>query len=125
MYGPHQLEDGEYSTVLGIFNRQFRNNEPLTITGDGKQRRDFTHVDDIVDGLYRCAEKEFKAEIFELGRGKNFSINEIANLYGSDIKYIPARNGEYQVTLCDYSKAEQMLGWVPTRNLEDYIKSII
>ena len=125
VYGPHQLEDGEYSTVLGIFNRQFRNNEPLTITGDGKQRRDFTHVDDIVDGLYRCVEKEFKAEIFELGRGKNFSINEIANLYGSDIKYIPARNGEYQVTLCDYSKAEQMLGWVPTRNLEDYIKSII
>ena len=50
VYGPHQLEDGEYSTVLGIFERQYRNNEPLTITGKGKQRRDFTHVDDIVDG---------------------------------------------------------------------------
>ena len=122
VYGPHQLEEGEYSTVLGIFERQLRNNEPLTITGTGEQRRDFTHVDDIIDGLYKCMDKDFKAEIFELGRGVNFSINEIVKLYGAEKKYIPARNGEYPTTLCDYTKAKELLGWVPNKNLKDYIK---
>ena len=122
VYGPYQLEEGEYSTVLGIFERQLRNKEPLTITGTGEQRRDFTHVDAIVDGLYKCVGKDFKAEIFELGRGENFSINEIVDMFEAERKYIPARKGEYDITLCDYSKAEQMLGWIPTKNLEDYIK---
>ena len=125
VYGPHQLEDGEYSTVLGIFERQYRNDEPLTITGKGEQRRDFTHVDDIVDGLYRCMDKDLKAEIFELGRGVNYSINEIVDMFGTERKYIPARSGEYDVTLCTDTKAHEMLGWTPTRNLEDYIKSVI
>ena len=125
VYGPHQLEEGEYSTVLGIFNRQYRNNEPLTITGTGEQRRDFTHVDDIVDGLHKCMDKNNKADIFELGRGKNFSINEIVDLYGAERKYIPARKGEYPTTLCDVSLAKDKLDWVPKKNLEDYIKSII
>ena len=125
VYGPHQLEDGEYSTVLGIFERQYRNDEPLTITGKGEQRRDFTHVDDIVDGLYRCMDRDLKAEIFELGRGVNYSINEIVDMFGAERKYIPARSGEYDVTLCTDTKAHEMLGWTPTRNLEDYIKSVI
>ena len=51
VYGPHQIEDGDYSTVIGIFERQYRNGEPLTVVGDGEQRRDFTHIDDIVYGL--------------------------------------------------------------------------
>ena len=125
VYGPYQLEEGEYSTVLGIFERQYRNNEPLTITGDGEQRRDFTHIDDIVDGLYRCVGKDFKAEIFELGRGENYSINEIVDLFGAEKKYIPARKGEYPATLCDYSNATNLLGWEPKINLRDYIKGVI
>ena len=125
VYGPHQLEEGEYSTVLGIFERQFRNNEPLTVTGDGEQRRDFTHVNDIVDGLYKCVGKDLKAEIFELGRGKNFSINEIVDMFGADKEYIPARKGEYPVTLCDTSLAKEKLGWIPVNNLEEYIKNAI
>ena len=125
VYGPHQLEEGDYSTVIGIFERQYRNNEPLTITSTGEQRRDFTHVNDIIDGLYKCANKNFKAEIFELGRGKNFSINEIVDMFGAERKYIPARKGEYDVTLCTDTKAQEMLGWNPIENLEDYIKKII
>lgn len=125
VYGPHQLEDGEYSTVLGIFERQLRNGEPLTITGDGEQRRDFTHVNDIVDGLYRCVGKDLQAEVFELGRGKNFSINEIVDMFGTERKYIPARKGEYPSTLCDTSIAKDKIGWIPTRNLEEYIAELI
>ena len=127
VYGKYQIEDGAYSTVIGIFERQFRNNEPLTITADGQQRRDFTHVDDIVDGLIRCSQHDLKAEFFELGSGVNYSINELADLFGKDYprKYIPARKGEYDKTLCDYSKAEFKLGWKPKHDLEDYIKEAI
>ena len=75
VYGPYQLEEGDYSTVLGIFEKQYRENIPLTITADGKQRRDFTHVEDIVDGLVRCSQHNFKAQFFELGSGVNYSIN--------------------------------------------------
>ena len=125
VYGPHQLEDGEYSTVLGIFERQYRNNELLTVTGDGEQRRDFTHIDDIVDGLYKCMGKDLRAEVFELGRGKNFSINEIADMFGVDKKYIPARKGEYPTTLCDTSLAKNTLDWAPTHNLQEYIQGVI
>jgi len=125
VYGPHQLEEGEYSTVLGIFERQYRNNEPLTITGTGEQRRDFTYVDDIVDGLFKCSQHDFRAEIFELGRGKNFSINEIVDLFNTKRKYIPARKGEYPFTLCTDTKAKELIDWVPNKNLKDYIKKLI
>ena len=125
VYGPHQLEEGDYSTVLGIYERQYRNNEPLTITADGEQRRDFTHVYDIVDGLYKCIGRKSKAEIFELGSGKNYSINEVAELFKTETKYIPARKGEYPFTLCDYSHARKELGWKPKENLELYIKQVL
>jgi len=126
VYGPHQLEDGDYSTVLGIFEKQYREGKPLTITADGEQRRDFTYIDDIVDGLVKCSEHNFKAEFFELGRGINFSLNEIADMFGKDYprEYIPARKGEYDVTLADYSKAKLKLGWEPEGNIIQYIKSI-
>ena len=127
VYGPHQLEEGDYSTVIGIFEKQYREGKPLTITANGKQRRDFTYIDDIVDGLVKCSEHNFKAEFFELGRGVNYSINEIANMFGEDYprEYIPARKGEYDVTLADYSKAKLKLGWEPKGEINSYIKSVI
>ena len=129
VYGPYQLTQGEYCTVIGIFERQRKNNEALTITGDGQQRRDFTHVDDIVDGLIKCGidlitddNSKANGETFELGRGINYSINEVANMFGGEKKYIPQKKGEVRDTLCVTSKANQLLNWNPKRNLEDYIK---
>ena len=102
VYGPHQLIEGEYCSVIGVFENQYENNEPLTITGDGTQRRDFTHVDDIIDGLILTSEsEEFDLDIIELGRGENHSINELAEMFGCDFTYIPKRPGEAEVTLCD------------------------
>ena len=126
VYGLYQLEEGDYATVLGIFEKQYREGQPFTITADGQQRRDFTHVDDIVDGLIKCFGHEFRADIFELGRGVNYSINEVADMFDKYYikEYIPARKGEYDRTLCDYSKAELKLGWKPKLNLEDYINKI-
>jgi UDP-glucose 4-epimerase len=121
VYGPHHIRSGTYATVLGIFENQYLNNKPLTITGTGEQRRDFTNINDIVDGLVRCVGKDFKGEEFELGTGVNYSINEVASLFECDTTYIPERPGEYDVTLCDYSKAEKQLGYKPTDNLKKYI----
>jgi len=123
VYGPHHLREGAYATVIGIFEELYRNDSPLTITSDGEQRRDFTHIDDIVDGLIRCSKQNFKAEEFELGRGVNHSINELADMFGENHprNYLPKRLGEYDTTLCTDKKAEEILGWKPTKNLKEYI----
>jgi len=128
VYGPHQLTEGEYCTVIGIFERQKNNGEVLTITGDGQQRRDFTHVDDIVDGLIKCGldlinenNSVANGETFELGRGINYSINEVANMFGGEKTYIDQKKGEVRDTLCVDLKAKELLNWNPKRNLEDYI----
>ena len=134
VYGPHQLKDGPYCTVVGIFEDQYSEGKELTITGDGEQRRDFTHVTDIVDALYRCmkamngeVDMRYAGEEFELGRGVNHSINELAGYFGKDYptKYIPARKGEYDKTLCEDKKAHELLGWNPTINLDDYIRDFV
>src|SRR5210317_927455 len=124
VYGPHQLTEGEYCTVVGIFERQYENQEPLTITGDGFQRRDFTHIDDIVDGLILTSENEKSCDEIELGRGNNYSINELASMFGTKTEYIDARPGEAKETLCNISVAERLIGYEPKVNLEDYIKGV-
>tara|TARA_B100001093_G_scaffold148047_1_gene140744 strand:- start:1037 stop:1897 length:861 start_codon:yes stop_codon:yes gene_type:complete len=126
VYGPHQLKTGTYATVIGIFINQYENGLPLQITGDGEQRRDFTHIDDIVDALYLCIGKDFRAEFFELGRGLNYSINELTKMWGDyPSEHIPARPGEYPFTLCTDKNAFDKLGWTPKQNLENYIKTIL
>lgn len=133
VYGPYQIEDGAWSTVVGIFEKQFRDNNPLTIVGTGEQRRDFTHIEDIVSGLIGMkelimgSEDVSEAPIFELGRGKNHSINEIADMFGKDYpkQYIPARRGEYDITLADLSYAKDQLNYNPVKNIEDYIYEIV
>ena len=133
VYGPHQILDGAYAAVIGIFQTQYKNNKPLTITGDGEQRRDFTHIEDIIDGLVKVGEglldnnifTMVEGHIFELGRGKNYSINEIASFFKTDTMYVPKRPGEMDVTLCKSKNARNILGWNPKINIEDYVKNWI
>jgi len=126
VYGPNQIMTGDYATVIGIFQDQYAKGQPLTPTGDGEQRRDFTHVDDIVDGLYRCMGKDFRAEEFEFGTGKNHSINEVAAMFGDyPIEYIPARKGEYPTTLCTDTNAAEKLGWSATDRLQEWVESFL
>lgn len=117
VYGTRQLEEGAYATVIGIFERQRREKVPLTITGDGEQRRDFTHVEDIVDGLIAMSKDEWRANIFNLGTGTNHSINELAAMFQCPVKHIPARPGEAQDTLADISFSMSHLNWKPKHSL--------
>jgi UDP-glucose 4-epimerase len=130
VYGPHQVTEGEYCTVMGIFETQFNEGKELTITGDGEQRRDFTHVFDIVDGFVRCGDlllegrDNVNGETFELGRGENHSINVIAQSFDTGYTYIPERPGEMRETLCTDTKARDLLGWEPTIDVLDYIEGV-
>ena len=125
VYGPHQLTEGEYCTVIGIFERQYENEQELTITGDGEQRRDFTHIDDIVEGMILTAKCETSWDNIELGRGENHSINELAEMFGSGYTYIPERLGEARITLCDIKESNDRIGYKPKVNLKDYIEEVI
>ena len=125
VYGPRQPVTGAWATVVGVFEKQFINNNPLTVTGTGEQRRDFTHVDDIIRGLWSLSHNQWSAQLFNLGTGKNYSINELANFFSKNIKYIPARPGESNETLADYSDINKATGWQPYINIEDYVTNII
>ena len=126
IYGDKQPMKGQYSTVVGIFERQMRNNEPLTIVGDGEQTRDFTNVEDAVQANILAATKEIDKKyfgtVFNIGRGQNYSINELAKMYNHTTTYIPPRKGEARATLANIDKAKTILDYNPTINLEDWLK---
>ena len=122
VYGERQPVSGPYATVVGIFEKQTLDNLPLTITGNGEQRRDFTHVDDIVTGLMALSEGSHTGDVYQLGTGTNYSINDLATMFGGEKKYIPARPGEAWETLADISKTVKDTGWLPSVSLDTYIK---
>lgn len=124
VYGPRNPLIGQYTPVVAIFEEQKKDGRKLTIVGDGEQRRDFTHVSDICDGLIAISKDSWKAEVFNLGTGKNYSINELAKLFGGDKEHLPARRGEARTTLADISKTTNLTGWQPKYKLEDYIKEL-
>jgi len=122
VYGERQPTTGTYATIIGIFERQYSNGESLTITGDGEQRRDFTHVYDICDGLICLSNDMHTGEVYNLGTGINYSINEIAAMFSDNIKYIPSKPGEARITLADIS-ATQKFGYQPKQSITNYIQS--
>jgi UDP-glucose 4-epimerase len=126
VYGPRQMEEGDYATVIGIFEKQKREGKPLTITGNGEQRRDFTHVDDIVTFLIFMADPmdKWKAKVFNIGTGKNYSINEVAKMFKHPIEYIPKRPGEAQETLADITELRNWFGFRPACSLKEYIDNL-
>lgn len=110
VYGERQLPGGAYATVLGIFITQKNKGEPLTITNDGEQRRDFTYVKDVAKANLMAMDWH---GAFNIGSGRNHSINDIAKIVGGKTKYVGKRLGEVRETLADNSKAKAQ-GWKPT-----------
>ena len=122
VYGDYMPTEGEYRTVLPIFLEQYKNDEPLTITGDGKQRRDFTHVDDIVDAMMKVVQLNKWGSVYELGRGVNHSINEVVHMFNSERIYIDEIPGETRNTLCKSELARKKLNWKPKINLKEWLE---
>lgn len=127
VYGPYEVMFGDWAALIGKWRGQILNNKPLTIVGDGEQRRDFTHITDIVDGLIKIAlSSETNHEGWELGTGQNYSINEVFKLFQSRFKkidktYVPEQNGNYRETLRENNDALLLLGWKPEDRLKEYI----
>ncbi len=129
VYGPGELVDSHMAAVIGMWRSQVKKNYPITITGDGEQRRDFTHIDDIVDGLIRIAELDEKHEdAWELGTGNNYSINEVAQMFIDKFKcvkvYMSDQKGNYRETIRINNDAIERLGWEPEDRLKEYIQSL-
>lgn len=124
VYGPRQPEEGAYVPVIGVFLKQRSRGEPLTVTGDGNQTRDFTYISDVVMAniLAMESDKVGRGEVINIGAGENHSINEIAKLIGDKIIYIPLPPGEMRHTLADISLAKKLLNWQPKIKLEEGIR---
>ena len=122
VYGDRQPTSGPYATVVGVFEKQKEAGFSLTVTGDGEQRRDFTHVSDIVSGLRSLGKDQWSAEVFQLGTGRNCSINDLAEMFDGEIKYIDKRPGEAWITLADISEITKATGWRPDVELKDYVQ---
>ena len=122
VYGPKELTEGDYATLLGIWRRKRRLGEPLPIYGDGKQRRDFTHVFDICEGLSKIMDTDIKNIDWELGTGVNYSINEICDMFGSEREYLPDRKHNYQETIRKDDSTLIHLKWRPEDRIKEYIQ---
>ena len=120
VYGSRQISNGKYATVIGIFQEQYTSQTPLTVTTPGTQKRDFTHVSDIVNGLVLLSGGHASGDGYCFGTGKSRSILEVAKMFSNNIELIPSRMGERKDTSIDLEKA-RLLGWVHKIDLEDYI----
>ena len=125
VYGPYHLKEGGYCTVIGKWEKCIEEQKPLTIYGNGNKRRDFTHIDDIVSALILINEKQAWGHMFELGRGKNYSIKEIASMFQTDIIYEDDKPGEADITLCTDTVAKEILGWEAKLDISDYINNYL
>ena len=124
VYGPGQIKDSKMSAVIGIFEEQYLKNKPLTVVRPGTQKRDFTHIDDIVAGCYLAWKRGRQSE-YMLGTKKQYSINEIAKMFKTKIKYIPSRRGERFKSSVSNNNAHKHLGYSATIDIPNYIENFI
>jgi UDP-glucose 4-epimerase len=125
VYGERSPTIGQYAPVIGIFLKQKSNNQPLTIVGNGLQRRDFVHVYDVAEANVLAAltdiPDEYYGQLYNVGSGVNYSINEIANVISSKQVNIPPRIGEARTTLANIQKLTNIFGWQSKVNLVEWI----
>ena len=125
VYGERQPLKGQYAPVVGIFLRQRAAGEPLTIVGDGEQRRDFTYVGDVVNANIMAAisnqEEEAFGEVYNVGTGTNYSVNEVAAMISDNTTNIPPRPAEARLSLANNKKIYEAFGWSPRVKLEEWV----
>ena len=124
VFGNRSPQRGQYAPVIGIFQRQRDAGEPLTIVGDGSQRRDFVHVEDVARANYLASLMPLKGhegEVFNVGTGSAYSIQQIADAISDNQVHIGKRSGEMETTFADISKIGEVIGWKPEIDVIDWI----
>ena len=129
VYGPNESLDEIHGNVIGIWQTKVKKGLPLPIVGDGNQRRDFTHVLDIVDGLIKIAlSNKVHEDAWELGTGINYSVNELYEMFNNKFKCnrinIPDQKGNYKLTLRENDDLINQLGWSPKDRLKQHIDNL-
>jgi len=125
VYGPREPTKGIYAPVIGRFLRLKEEGKPLTIIGNGLQKRDYTHVDDVVAAntlAMTTQNKNALGLVLNIGSGTNHSVLEVAKMISNNFIFLESRKGEAKETLADISRATNLLGWKPNNNLEKYIE---
>ncbi len=120
VYGPREISSGKYATLIALFKEKIRNGEPLTVVSPGTQKRNFTHVEDIIDGLVLVGENGL-GDDFGIGSPEAYTVLEIANLFGGKISMLPERPGNRMSAEVITEKTEA-LGWLPKKSIKDYIQ---
>ena len=126
VYGPRQPLKGQYAPVIGLFLRQKNAGEPMTIVGDGEQRRDFTYVGDVAMANYLAATSENSrclGQLFNICTGTNYSVLELAKMIGGEYIHIEPRPAEARISLANNDKARSILGWEPTAVLSEWLQN--
>jgi UDP-glucose 4-epimerase len=125
VYGPRVRTTGVYGAVFGVFLAQRANGRPLTVVGDGTQRRDFVYVTDVARAFLLAAESPLTSEAFNLGAGNPHSIIRLAELIGGPVVNVPKRPGEPDCTWADIGKITRRLGWKPVVSFEDGVAAML
>lgn len=124
VYGPREISEGNYATLIGLFKQQYDKKLPLTVVAPGTQRRHFTHVSDIVEGLFRVG-MEGEGDGYGLGSTDCYSILEVAEMFKTELIMLPERLGNRMSSQLDVSRAKNEFGWHAQRSLKHYVESII
>lgn len=122
VYGPREIQTGKYATLIALFKEKMKNKESLTIVSPGNQKRNFTHIDDIIDGLVLVGENGYGDE-FGIGSREAFTVQEIADMFGGEIEMLPERKGNRMTAEVIIDKT-MALGWTPTRTIRQYIQNL-
>lgn len=126
VYGGNHPRHTKKACMMGIFEHQKLHGDQLTIYGNGLQRRDFTHIDDICDGLVKILQVQWYSDVIDLGFGNNHSVSEIAGMFRPrEIMYKPARRGEGGDTLANLEATKKILGWQPQIGIQSYIEGFL
>lgn len=121
-YGPREIRTGKYATLIALFAEKMRQGEPLTVVSPGEQKRNFTHVNDIIRALVRIGEQGY-GDGFGIGSSESFSILEIAKMFGGNIQMLPERRGN-RMTADVVTDKTQALGWSAHHSISDYIEEL-
>ena len=125
VYGPRARTSGTYGAVMGVFLAQKLAGKPLTIVGDGTQTRDFTYVSDVVDAFWTAAQSQLRQEIFNVGSGGTYQVNQLAKLIGGERIQMPKRPGEPDCTFANIAKIRALLGWEPRVSFEEGVARVL
>ena len=125
VFGVRSRTSGAYGAVLGVFLAQKLAGRPLTVVGDGTQKRDFIHVSDVVDAFVKAAQSDVAGEVFNVGAGDPQTVNHLADLIGGEREGIPKRPAEPDCTWADITRIENALGWRPRMTFEDGIRDVL